>query len=110
MAKKPIVIVSVSGGVASAQVFPFGANVDIEVIDYDNIEAGMEVSELQSLIDMVKALPEKGSPGAKAWKRATLAELEESLEDAEVAVEDEEVQEQKDVKNGLYGPDEGQPF
>jgi hypothetical protein len=75
---KPTVVVMVRGGIAEYQVFPPDAAVNVEVIDFDNLDDGGEdppVKDVEQLVKTVKALPDNPALA----KKTLLVDLQRAL-------------------------------
>lgn len=79
---KPVIVVTVSGGVAEFQIMPPGCtHLEVLHIDWDNLLNSGEVpdrEEVEGLIERVKALPGTGK-SAREYRNGLLTELKRAL-------------------------------
>jgi len=82
MTQKPTIVIRVSNGDVEYQVMPFGAKVDVVLIDDDELYDGVEIQELEDLVKKTKLLPGK-SLIDKKYRQELLSDLKELIKDAE---------------------------
>jgi len=77
--RKSTILITVSGGVAEFKVFSQDANIEVELIDFDNLD---NPKDIKDIIAGVRGIPAR-TKGEKAYKKNALSALKDKLKQGE---------------------------